>query len=206
MQAYFDQDSYRLPEGVKRIAYDADTQQYTFRDRSGQLYQNPSGEMYGVLKPVSAPAAPRRSVTITERRDPALIRARSVKRPAKTFDDFLPPEYITNAEISSSAPDSPSKDTARVNRSRTLPKIPRVAKVMRPGTSSPRGSEADEKQHLLDERSASPTSYATHKGDEKELSRSNSNASSFLSLPSYECPQNHRIAYVEPSVKCLNRK
>ncbi|OAX41094.1 hypothetical protein K503DRAFT_767959 [Rhizopogon vinicolor AM-OR11-026] len=61
----FDEDSYRLPEGVKRIAYDADTQQYTFRDPSGQLYQNAPGENYGVLKPVSTPATPRRRVTIT---------------------------------------------------------------------------------------------------------------------------------------------
>ncbi|KAG2125880.1 hypothetical protein BD769DRAFT_1463847 [Suillus cothurnatus] len=177
--AYFDEDSYRLPEGIKRIAYDADTQQYTFRDRSGQLYQNSSGETYGVLKPVSAPAAPRRSVTITERRDPALIRARSVKRPAKTFDDFLPPQYITNAEDSSSLPDSPSEDIARVNRNRALPKIPRIAEVIQ--AIPPRGSEDDEKDCLLDDRSTSPTSYATH-DDEKELSRSNSNASSFLRM------------------------
>lgn len=181
--AYFDEESYRLPEGIKRIAYDADTQQYTFRDRSGQLYQNPSGEMYGVLKPVSAPAAPRRSVTITERRDPALIRARSVKRPAKTFDDFLPPEYITNAEDSSSAPDSPRDDITRANRNHALPKIPRIVEAMRPRAISPCASEDDDKHYLLnDDHSASPTSYATH-DDEKELSRSNSNASSFLSLP-----------------------
>ncbi|KAG2130443.1 uncharacterized protein EDB93DRAFT_79197 [Suillus bovinus] len=179
--AYFDEDSHRLPEGIKRIAYDADTQQYIFRDRSGQLYQNPSGEKYGVLKPVSAPATPRRSVTITERRDPALIRARSVKRPAKTFDDFLPPEYITNAEVSSSTPDSPSEGVARLNRNRTLPKIPKIVEVIRSRAISPQGSADDDKRYLLDDRSASPTSYATH--DEKGLSRSNSNASSFLSLP-----------------------
>ncbi|KAG0698003.1 hypothetical protein DFH29DRAFT_943503 [Suillus ampliporus] len=181
--AYYDEDSYRLPEGVKRIAYDADTQQYTFRDRSGQLYQNPSGEMYGVLKAVSVPATPRRSVTITERRDPALIRARSVKRPAKTFDDFLPPEYITNAEDSNSTPDSPSEEIAQVTRTLTLPKMQRVAEVVRRRSNSPRTSEDDEKNHLLDDRTSSPTSYATHEDDEKELSRSNSNASSYLSLP-----------------------
>ncbi|KAG1729079.1 uncharacterized protein EDB91DRAFT_1020587, partial [Suillus paluster] len=134
------QDSYRLPEGIKRIAYDADTQKYTFRDRSGQLYQNPSGEMYGILKAVSAPATPRRSaqpltssIAYLERRDPALIRARSVKRPAKTFDDFLPPEYITNAaaEDSNSAPGSPSEEIARVTRKPTLPKMQRVVAVVR---------------------------------------------------------------------------
>ncbi|KAG1822307.1 hypothetical protein EV424DRAFT_1644152 [Suillus variegatus] len=175
-------DSYRLPEGIKRIAYDADTQQYIFRDRSGQLYQNPSGETYGVLRPVSAPATPRRSVTITERKDPALIRARSVKRPAKTFDDFLPREYITNAKESSSAPDSPNEAITRANRNRALPKIPKIGEVIRSRAISPRESADEEKRHLLGDRSASPTSYAAH-DDEKELNRSNSKASSMLSLP-----------------------
>jgi hypothetical protein len=169
--------------------------------------------MYGVLKPVSAPAAPRRSVTITgelmspdltprrpsayialyvERRDPALIRARSVKRPAKTFDDFLPSEYITNAEDSSSAPDSPRDDITRANRNRALPKIPRIVEAMRPRAISPRASEDDDKHYLLnDDHSASPTSYATH-DDEKELSRSNSNAS-FLSLPIIDTHMNLSI-------------
>ncbi|KAG1856293.1 hypothetical protein C8R48DRAFT_675092 [Suillus tomentosus] len=170
-------DSYRLPEGIKRISYDADTQQYIFRDRSGQLYQNPSGETYGVLRPVSAPATPRR-----KRKDPALIRARSVKRPAKTFDDFLPREYITNAKESSSAPDSPNEAITRANRNRALPKIPKIGEVIRSRAISPRESADEEKRHLLGDRSASPTSYATHE-DEKELNRSNSKASSMLSLP-----------------------
>ncbi|KAI6003338.1 hypothetical protein EDC04DRAFT_2787070, partial [Pisolithus marmoratus] len=60
----FDEDSYRLPEGVERIEYDADTQRYLFRDRSGQLYQNEPGDHYGVLQPVKYPIPPRRRVTI----------------------------------------------------------------------------------------------------------------------------------------------
>lgn len=59
------QDAYRLPEGVQRIAYDADTQRYTFRDRSGRLYQSAPSEEYGVLKPVATPLSHRRNVTIT---------------------------------------------------------------------------------------------------------------------------------------------
>ena len=50
---------------MRRVAYDADTQRYTFRDRSGQLYQSAPGEEYGVLKPVTAPLPHRRNVTIT---------------------------------------------------------------------------------------------------------------------------------------------
>lgn len=29
---HYDSDAYRLPEGMRRVGYDADTQQYTFRD------------------------------------------------------------------------------------------------------------------------------------------------------------------------------
>ncbi|OJA07923.1 hypothetical protein AZE42_03682 [Rhizopogon vesiculosus] len=172
----FDEDSYRLPEGVKRIAYDADTQQYAFRDPSGQLYQNAPGEKYGVLKPVSALATPRRRVTITERRDPALIRARSIKHPAKTFDDFLPPEYITNAEDTNSVPNSPIDKIARVTRKATLSKIPGVVTgAMRRRTSSPRSSVDDEKHYLLDDRSSSSPSYVDE--EKKTLARSTSNHS-----------------------------
>jgi hypothetical protein len=38
---------------MKRVAYDADTARYTFRDRDGRVYVGPSGEDYGVLTLVS---------------------------------------------------------------------------------------------------------------------------------------------------------
>ncbi|KAF2824693.1 hypothetical protein CC86DRAFT_295626 [Ophiobolus disseminans] len=44
-----DDDSQRLPEGMKRIGYDADTQSYTFRDASGALYESAPGARYGEL-------------------------------------------------------------------------------------------------------------------------------------------------------------
>jgi len=50
---------------MKRIGYDADTQQYLFSDPSG-LYQSAPGERYGVLRPFSEspiPRTPRRSAT-----------------------------------------------------------------------------------------------------------------------------------------------
>lgn len=43
------QDDYRLPEGMKRVGYDADTQRYTFRDQSGQHWIGPEGSQYGEL-------------------------------------------------------------------------------------------------------------------------------------------------------------
>jgi hypothetical protein len=47
------QDEERLPEGVERVGYDADTQTYTFLDRTtGRHYESAPGARYGVLNPV----------------------------------------------------------------------------------------------------------------------------------------------------------
>jgi hypothetical protein len=105
-------------------------------------------------------------ISSVERKDPALIRARSVKHPAKTFDDFLPPEYITNAEDTESVTTSPIEKIARVTRKATLSRMPGiVTDVMRRRTSSPRSSVDDEKHHFLDDRNSSPLSYVD---EEKE--------------------------------------
>jgi hypothetical protein len=45
------QDEYRLPEGMKRIGYDADTQCYTFRDAEGNFFESAPGSRYGELRP-----------------------------------------------------------------------------------------------------------------------------------------------------------
>jgi hypothetical protein len=45
------QDEYRLPEGMQRIGYDADTQRYTFRDAEGKLFESAPGSRYGELRP-----------------------------------------------------------------------------------------------------------------------------------------------------------
>lgn len=50
-----DEDPARLPEGMKRVGYDADTSRYTFKDRKGTLYVGESGSEYGHLKPVEDP-------------------------------------------------------------------------------------------------------------------------------------------------------
>ena len=43
------QDDYRLPEGMKRVGYDADTQKYYFRDSDGSLWESAEGNQYGEL-------------------------------------------------------------------------------------------------------------------------------------------------------------
>jgi hypothetical protein len=47
------QDAERLPEGFSRIGYDADTQTYTFRDATGNLYESLSGNQYGEMRPLN---------------------------------------------------------------------------------------------------------------------------------------------------------
>lgn len=57
--ADMDSDEERLPEGMVRIGYDADTQVYTFRDADGGLWEGPPGSRYGSLTKVAdAPKPP----------------------------------------------------------------------------------------------------------------------------------------------------
>jgi len=146
---------------MQRIAYDADDQRYTFRDRSGQLYQSAPGSKYGVLHPVSTPLPHRRSVTITEIPDPALRRWSSEK-PAKTFGDILPAGYITPAQsgIDVQSPTRMSSGETWVQAA--LPKVQGVVEIVRRrstmmtrfgrrGAVRRSASVMEEKSRLLDE-------------------------------------------------------
>ena len=44
------QDDENLPEGMKRVGYDADTQTYTYHDQDGSLWEGEPGSRYGVLR------------------------------------------------------------------------------------------------------------------------------------------------------------
>ena len=44
-----------MPEGMQRIAYDSDTNRYTFRDTDGSVYEG--GEYGGNLRLVSRPSS-----------------------------------------------------------------------------------------------------------------------------------------------------
>ncbi|KAF8808206.1 hypothetical protein BYT27DRAFT_7211772 [Phlegmacium glaucopus] len=45
----YDEDDYRLPEGMKRIGYDSDTTRYYFRDQDGSVWQGAEGAEYGEM-------------------------------------------------------------------------------------------------------------------------------------------------------------
>ncbi|KAL2755684.1 carbohydrate-binding module family 50 protein [Sodiomyces alcalophilus JCM 7366] len=51
--SHYDTDEERLPEGMTRIGYDADTQTYTYRDADGSHWEGAPGAQYGRLTRVS---------------------------------------------------------------------------------------------------------------------------------------------------------
>lgn len=61
--AEYDTDDERLPEGMQRVHYDADTQVYTFRDANGSLWEGPPGSRYGHLTKVSDAPKPPQDLT-----------------------------------------------------------------------------------------------------------------------------------------------
>ncbi|KAJ2986879.1 hypothetical protein NUW58_g4822 [Xylaria curta] len=54
----YDTDEERLPEGMQRIGYDADTQVYTFRDAEGGIWESAPGNRYGQLRRVANDTLP----------------------------------------------------------------------------------------------------------------------------------------------------
>lgn len=57
--SHLDTDDERLPEGMARVGYDADTQVYTYRDSDGSYWEGAPGCQYGKLQRVScAPPLP----------------------------------------------------------------------------------------------------------------------------------------------------
>ncbi|KAH9910491.1 uncharacterized protein BXZ73DRAFT_58352 [Epithele typhae] len=46
----YDEDSYRLPAGMKRVGYDSDTGKYYFRGLDGSLWEGPEGAEFGEMR------------------------------------------------------------------------------------------------------------------------------------------------------------
>jgi hypothetical protein len=44
------QDEGRLPDGMERVGYDADTEVYTYQDEQGNYWQGEPGSRYGELR------------------------------------------------------------------------------------------------------------------------------------------------------------
>jgi len=50
--AQYDSDSERLPDGMTRVGYDADTQRYQYQDADGSYWEGPPGSQHGRLRRV----------------------------------------------------------------------------------------------------------------------------------------------------------
>ena len=55
--SHLDTDEERLPDGMTRIGYDADSQTYTYRDSDGSTWEGAPGNQYGKLFKVKTPPA-----------------------------------------------------------------------------------------------------------------------------------------------------
>ncbi|KAF7353714.1 hypothetical protein MVEN_01056500 [Mycena venus] len=62
----YDEDAYRLPEGMVRTGYDADTGCYTFKERGGGTYTGLPGSQYGPMYPLGTDVGPKRIRVVTE--------------------------------------------------------------------------------------------------------------------------------------------
>ncbi|KAJ6485525.1 hypothetical protein C8R45DRAFT_1098324 [Mycena sanguinolenta] len=104
----YNEDATRLPEGMKRIGYDADTARYTFCDREGNIYMGPAHEEYGLLSLVrksgrSRPASPTDDRFASDTSNSELSVSVPLQSPKPmTFHDLLPPHLIASPSPSSS--------------------------------------------------------------------------------------------------------
>ncbi|KAJ9131977.1 hypothetical protein NKR19_g9448 [Coniochaeta hoffmannii] len=84
-----DGDDARIaPNGSVRIAYDADTQTYTYRHPSGDLYEGAPGSEYGPLRLASR-----------RRQDTNMATVRPAQPPAYQAPDSSPPPYSASKEV-----------------------------------------------------------------------------------------------------------
>ncbi|KII96127.1 hypothetical protein PLICRDRAFT_49022 [Plicaturopsis crispa FD-325 SS-3] len=90
----YDSDSSRLPTGFTRVAYDADSGCYTFRDSSGKLWRGNPGEQYGVMHRVVARPSDRRLFADDPPRPKPQGKTSSAP---KTFYDIVQASQIASA-------------------------------------------------------------------------------------------------------------
>ncbi|KAF4579551.1 hypothetical protein EYR36_001369 [Pleurotus pulmonarius] len=148
----YDEDSYRLPPGVKRTAYDADTGVYTYRDGNGQIYTGAPHQRYGTLRPISQPPAETRAM-FDKDKAPLSVDTKSPGPAPKSFADILSPDQVTSAPPihggrSPTKPTSPKSRFIDAVRRATAPKM---LDVVHNATTSHRASFASdsEKQRLI---------------------------------------------------------
>lgn len=93
-----DGDEDRLPEGMRRVGYDSDTQTYTYKDARGEYTGRP-GQKYGELTPTGATQQPRRPRAATQ----PVLAPRQPRRAPKASSSLSHQHHTTHQDR-----DSPS--------------------------------------------------------------------------------------------------
>ncbi|KAI5827070.1 hypothetical protein K523DRAFT_279760 [Schizophyllum commune Tattone D] len=137
----FDEDRYRLPEGFKRVAYDADTKRYTFLDANGDKYVGNPGEEYGHMTPVANLPEQPRPGAFSEEYTHRPMPSGSSANAASSFLDILP-----SNRIGSAPPPTDEKKASQQQRDKNLadvvetvmPKVQGVVQNLRRSITSAR--------------------------------------------------------------------
>jgi len=176
-----------LPEGMKRIGYDANNQCYYFLDTLGEVYEGEPGEQYGSMHRIdSQPPTPVRAMFECDpgAPTPRLDRDESdPSNPPRTFSDMIPASSITyspsppvRSRSSSSSSTSASAMSPRARfisaaRRVQLPRMQHVVKAVmtRGAGASSTGDGVDEKAQLLRTGSVS-SSVLSEKSDYGSIS------------------------------------
>ncbi len=174
--SHLDSDDERLPTGMTRIGYDADSQTYTYRDSDGSTWEGPPGHRYGSLSKVGAPPRPSRAMTYTA---PTVSKSWDGEKTwgygdgKNSLDDDSSDDSDTLAEKVDLAQPSPTELTSEKPRTKPTPKALLATKPLPPlphaVTSEKHEDSSDEYSVVLDAK-ASPTTPAP-KGEEHRHKR-----------------------------------
>ncbi|KAI4521703.1 hypothetical protein K525DRAFT_200612 [Schizophyllum commune Loenen D] len=147
----FDEDSYRLPEGFKRVAYDTEIKRYTFVDSKGVAYVGNPGEEYGPMTPKADLESSRPGAFAEDNQDRPQL-SRPTTKSSSSFHEFLPSHRIGAAAPPAEEPSS-SKQMADVVET-VMPKVQGVVQNIRRrfGTTSKREKGKSSPGFLADKK------------------------------------------------------
>jgi hypothetical protein len=109
---FIEADYGRLPEGMKRIAYDADTERYSYRDKDGSIWQGEPGSQYGKLSLVSKASGITESEPSSPRSDSGLSPTSPTSKDGKE-KMFAPSLDTLDTDLDKRAPPPPYKRPSR---------------------------------------------------------------------------------------------
>ncbi|KAJ7162805.1 hypothetical protein C8R43DRAFT_919701 [Mycena crocata] len=161
-----EEDLARLPVGMKRIGYDADTARYTFCDEEGNTYIGPPNQEYGSLTLVDPSSAMRDRPNAFSTGSHSEYE--TLHQPLSMFHEMLPAHAMTSASSSESPATTPgpsnggsaSKFRTAVQRT-ALPSMQNVVNNVRRSVT---GKRRDKEKTSLLRSGSDATSKPTRAG------------------------------------------